>query len=677
MSKYKKYIRGTNGNDQLVGDDGNNTLSGRRGDDQLQGLAGDDLLLGGKGDDALDGGTGNDLVFGGTGNDSLLGGEGNDILIGDSLLPFYHGDDSLDGGAGNDRVFGKGGNDRGIYSVTENLAATDWYDGGAGSDTLVLKLTQSQWQDPAVQQDLAAYRAFLENHVNPSTGEADGQVFSFSAFDLTVRRWEALEVEIVDADDNPVVVSFTSTSADGSYTVGSTINVTATISRDIQSGNELTVVLNTGDSVVLTAPVDGNTLVGAYTVGAGDTSDDLTVSSFTIGAVVDDDGNPMVSTALPAVNIADGSAIVIDTLAPTITAVSIPDVALNVGDVATVTLTVEDDGGDTYTNVSGTIAGFALSGLTRVDSATYTAQFTVTEGGADVAAGADIPVSVTIEDSAGNTSAVFSTPISQAADAIDANSPTLSSSTPIEGATGVALDGNIVLNFNENIALGTGNIVISDGTDTISIDVAAHGGQLAIAGGQLTINPTANLANGASNYSVQIDPTAIDDSAGNSYVGIADTTTLDFTTEVNTAVVVFDHDSGTNSDHSGRTFSAGESYTIYVVVDQDSPGATSFNTLWTGGGNLGADDQIILVGSGSLLGSGVPVTNTTTTAFTIRWTNGGVLAAVSASGGFFTTRTATGFRNPLLWSTSAWASVPSPGLLATLPAAVAASQVLS
>jgi len=71
--------------------------------------------------------------------------------------------------------------------------------------------------------------------------------------------------------------------------------------------------------VTLTAADNGTTLVGTYTVSAGDNSTDLTVSSFSIGTVTDIAGNAMSSTAVPVANIASGSAIVIDTTAPTIT----------------------------------------------------------------------------------------------------------------------------------------------------------------------------------------------------------------------------------------------------------------------------------------------------------------------------------------------------------------------
>ena len=95
-----------------------------------------------------------------------------------------------------------------------------------------------------------------------------------------------------------------------------TINITATTSESVQSGDTITVTLDTGDTVVLTAASAGTTLTGTYSVGVGDNSSDLTVSSFAIGSVTDSAGNAMTSTTLPSSNnIADTSAIVIDTTA--------------------------------------------------------------------------------------------------------------------------------------------------------------------------------------------------------------------------------------------------------------------------------------------------------------------------------------------------------------------------
>jgi Tol biopolymer transport system component len=87
-------IRGTAGNDVLVGTPGADTICGFAGNDRIDGRGGNDLLLGGDGNDTLTGGSGSDLVFGGRGNDVLRGRDG------------LH--DVLDGGPGRDRITGDG-----------------------------------------------------------------------------------------------------------------------------------------------------------------------------------------------------------------------------------------------------------------------------------------------------------------------------------------------------------------------------------------------------------------------------------------------------------------------------------------------------------------------------------------------------------------------------------------
>ncbi|MBL4605760.1 MAG: Ig-like domain-containing protein, partial [Flavobacteriaceae bacterium] len=116
--------------------------------------------------------------------------------------------------------------------------------------------------------------------------------------------------------------------------------------------------------------------------------------------------------------------------------------------------------------------------------------------------------------------------------AADVTNPTLDSSLPADGATTIATSSNIVLTFNENIAFGTGNIQVidvTDGTNSFTIDAASPGGQASITGAVLTINPSTSMDD-SSNYAIQIAATAIDDTSGNSYAGITNNTTLDFTT---------------------------------------------------------------------------------------------------------------------------------------------------
>ncbi|NBO83337.1 MAG: hypothetical protein EBU75_11085, partial [Betaproteobacteria bacterium] len=122
----------------------------------------------------------------------------------------------------------------------------------------------------------------------------------------------------------PVVVSFSSTSPDGSYKVGQSVNITASVSEALREGSQIAVTLETGTTdrtVVLQRDgADPLKLVGSYVVQAGDTSTDLTVKSYSLGlganTPADLAGNLFASTALPLApnNLGDRKALVIDTV---------------------------------------------------------------------------------------------------------------------------------------------------------------------------------------------------------------------------------------------------------------------------------------------------------------------------------------------------------------------------
>ena len=114
---------------------------------------------------------------------------------------------------------------------------------------------------------------------------------------------------------------------------------------------------------------------------------------------------------------------------------------------------------------------------------------------------------------------------------LDSTAPTLSSSTPTDNATDVAVDSNIVLNFSESVDVESGNITIkktSDNSVIETIDVTSSN-VTGTGSSQITINPSNNLDKGVEYY-ILIAATAFDDSAGNSYAGISSTTALSFTT---------------------------------------------------------------------------------------------------------------------------------------------------
>ena len=94
-------IRGTPGDDVIMGssqDDvilsggGNDIVCAGAGDDVIEDVAGDDALWGDDGDDHIFAGAGNDRVEGGRGRDVIMGGPGIDELFGDRGADFLWGD---------------------------------------------------------------------------------------------------------------------------------------------------------------------------------------------------------------------------------------------------------------------------------------------------------------------------------------------------------------------------------------------------------------------------------------------------------------------------------------------------------------------------------------------------------------------------------------------------------
>lgn len=161
----------------------------------------------------------------------------------------------------------------------------------------------------------------------------------------------------------------------------------------------------------------------------------------------------------------------------------------------------------------------------------------------------------------------FTPPLSVAVNSADATAPTLSSSSPSDDATGVAVDANIELTFSENIAAGTGNITLYDSSDTAIEAFDVTTADVTISGAKATINPSSNLSS-STTYYVQVDATAIDDAAGNSFAGISDKTTLNFTTADVSAPTL--SSSSPSDDATGVAVDANIELTFSEAVDTET-----------------------------------------------------------------------------------------------------------
>jgi len=136
--------------------------------------------------------------------------------------------------------------------------------------------------------------------------------------------------------------------------------------------------------------------------------------------------------------------------------------------------------------------------------------------------------------------------------ATEINPPSVASFSPLDNATNVSSASNLVITFTGNIVKGTGNISIrrnSDNSTVQSIDVNSDA--VTLLDNVVTINPPADLA-GSTGYYIQIPNTAFMSSAGNSYVGINDTTTWNFVTKATPTLTI----TSGNRDYNGSVYVA-------------------------------------------------------------------------------------------------------------------------
>ncbi|MBK0352253.1 Ig-like domain-containing protein, partial [Leclercia adecarboxylata] len=292
-------------------------------------------------------------------------------------------------------------------------------------------------------------------------------------------------------------------------------------------------------------------------------------------------------------------------------------------------------------------------------------------------------------DASGNVSAISGSSVT-----VDNTAPVLTSSTPQDNGGSIATGANLTLTFSEDVLAGSGHITLvneSDSSQNKVIDIT-DSSQVSISGNTVTIDPTTDLAAGA-NYHVQIDSTALHDTAGNDYAGISSSTGLNFTTvsasTVDPSIVVFDLTTGQSSDHNGRVFDANTAYTIYIQVNSSynsTLAGLDSNEMWSGAQNLGADDKIVLVGTGSDVQGryGDPVMTMRHGGNSVNWLAGFSIsfssynvAGVDASGKF-----SRDGNNVDLWNGS-WAANPNQdngfaqAYLQAMPAGVLTSQGLA
>lgn len=140
-----------------------------------------------------------------SGFENFIGTAGADSLTGSDLA------EQFQGGRGADVIDAAGGDDVVNYAGQDNDGAHDEAIGGAGTDTLRFSFTAAEWAAlnagaTMLSNDIVNFRSFIANHTIAATGEADDNVFSFTAIDLDASGFETVQVLV---DGIEIVVAAT------------------------------------------------------------------------------------------------------------------------------------------------------------------------------------------------------------------------------------------------------------------------------------------------------------------------------------------------------------------------------------------------------------------------------------------------------------------------------------
>jgi Ca2+-binding RTX toxin-like protein len=92
-------VKGTPGDDTLMGTNGHDRIRAYAGNDTIDALGGFDIVRAGNGNDTTRGGDGHDLIWAGNGNDTSYGGPKGDLIFA------QRGVDVTFGGDGNDNLW--------------------------------------------------------------------------------------------------------------------------------------------------------------------------------------------------------------------------------------------------------------------------------------------------------------------------------------------------------------------------------------------------------------------------------------------------------------------------------------------------------------------------------------------------------------------------------------------
>ncbi len=320
-----------------------------------------------------------------------------------------------------------------------------------------------------------------------------------------VTNTSSTRTTIVVDNTAATVNSVTSSTDNGTYKIDDTISlqVEFTETATVTGYPTLELELGATDRNATYVSSDGNILTFTYTVLAGDASSDLNYTGtgaldLNTGTIKDAAANSMTLTLPDGANsLGHNKALVIDGVIPTISGVAIVDDTYGIGDVVEITITADATGYDENAitiNVKDTNGTFTDNG-----DNTYTTYYEVAEGDTDRAALTSVPISVIIEDAAGNNSATYTT-APTGTGSIDATKPTYIITYSSTGTVKSGDSVTITTTFNEDmnatplpkIALA-GAATNLDATDMTLVTATSYTYSWTVGAGDGAMTPTVTV----------------------------------------------------------------------------------------------------------------------------------------------------------------------------------------
>jgi methionine-rich copper-binding protein CopC len=127
-----------------------------------------------------------------------------------------------------------------------------------------------------------------------------------------------------------------------------------------------------------------------------------------------------------------------------------------------------------------------------------------------------------VKDAAGNaTTGSFTFNFTTTAAGVDATAPTVNEITPAVASQLVATTSNITIQFNEAIEIGSGEIQLLTSGGSLVETFSTGSSALSVVGDTLTINPSNELST-ATSYRLTFTGAAVQDLAGNPFIGLPD-----------------------------------------------------------------------------------------------------------------------------------------------------------